>query len=119
MANAVKVSDSEMFELRRAASLQSRSLGGQAEYWMRLGRAFESNPVFGHAKVQQALKALVSPDDLSAEEQELYIEQLGQSHWEASPTEKTFFENLRARGGAVGMDEDGSIVVDGIPTVTE
>lgn len=110
MGNAVKVSDSEMQELRKAAALQSRSLAGQAEHWMRLGRAFETNPVFGYAKVEQALKALVSPDDLTTDEQELYFEKLASSHWESSPTETQFFESMLARGGAVGMDESGSIV---------
>ncbi len=111
MGNAVKVSDSEMQELRKAAALQSRSLAGQAEHWMRLGRAFETNPLFGYAKVEQALKALVSPDELTTDEQELYFDNLASSHWEPSPTETQFFESMMARGGAVGMDEAGSIVV--------
>lgn len=115
MSTAVKISDSEMSALRQAAALQSRSLSGQAEHWLRLGRAFESNPMFGYAKVEQALKALISPDDLNTDEQELYVEKLAESQWAPSAIEDNFFADLRARGGAVGMDEAGRILVDGVP----
>lgn len=54
------------------------------------------------AKVELALKGLINPDDLSTDEQELYLEKLSESYWAPSPTEDKFYANLRARGG---MDE--------------
>ena len=115
MSTAVKISDSEMLVLRKVAALQSRSLAGQAEHWLRLGRAFEANPIYGYAKVEQALQALGSLDDLNTVEQELYFEKLADSNWMPSATEDAYFTALRLRGGSVGMDDVGRIVVDHAP----
>lgn len=52
--------------------------------------------------VEWALHALISPDALSTEEQEVYFEKLAEIYRAASPTEDKFFADLRARGG---MDE--------------
>jgi len=111
MSSAVKISDIEMIALREAAALQSRSLSGQAEHWLRLGRAFERDPRYGYAKVEQALKGLVSPDLLNDSEQEDYFVKLSASYWEPSPAEDAFFADMRARGEGVGMDEAGNIIV--------
>jgi len=110
MSSAVKISDEEMQALRDAATLQSRSIAGQAEHWLRLGRAFESDPRFGYAKIEQALRGLVSPDDLSDAEQEQYFDKLGASYWDASPVEEAFFAEMRRRGEGVGIDEEGKII---------
>ena len=110
MSSAVKISDEEMQALREAAALQSRSIAGQAEHWLRLGRAFERDPRFGYAKIEQALKGLVSPDDLNDTEQEQYFDKLGASYWDASPVEDASFAEMRRRGEGVGMDEEGNIV---------
>lgn len=99
----------------------ARFFGGDARFWLNLqqdhdlkltGRAMskiidaEVSPLETalHAKVEQALHALISPDDLSTEEQELYFEKLAESHHAPSPIEDKFFADLRARGGAVGDD---------------
>jgi len=110
MTAAVKISDSAMSALRKAAALQSRSLSGQAEHWLRLGRAFECDPRFGYAKIEQALQGLISPDDLDDAGQEAYFEKLADGYWEPSPVEDAFFADLRARGVGVGLDGDGKIV---------
>lgn len=49
---------------------------------------------------------------MSEEEQERYIEKLAESQWSPSPTEEAFFTDLRSRGGLVGMDEAGQIVIN-------
>ena len=110
MSHAVKISETEMNALRESAALQSRSLSGQAEHWLRLGRAFERDPRFGFSKVEQALKGLISPDDLTDDQQEEYLDGLADGYWKASPTADAFFEDRRQRGLGVGMDEAGNIV---------
>jgi hypothetical protein len=110
MSYAVKISETEMALLRESATLQSRSLSGQAEHWLRLGRAFERDPQYGYAKVEQALKAQVAPMDLNTDEQERYFDQLAASYWEPSAVENAFFEERTLRGVGVGMDEAGNIV---------
>ena len=109
-SHAVKISEEEMKHLREAAPLQSRSIAGQAEHWIRLGRAFERDPRFGFAKVEQALRGLIAPMDLNDEEQDEYLDRLGRSNWEPSRTEDAFFAEMRGRGEGVGMDDDGRIV---------
>lgn len=110
MASAVKVSDAEMSEIRRAAALQHRSLSGQAEYWLRLGRAVERDPRFGHARIEQALQGLVAPMALESDLQDAYFEKLASSQWEASPVEDAFFSEMRVNGEGVGLDDRGNIV---------
>jgi hypothetical protein len=110
MSQAVKISDTEMDALREAAALQSRSISGQAEHWMRLGRAFERDERFGFAKVEQALKGLLAPMELSAEQQEDYFDRLEAMQLTSTVTEEEFFADRRRRGVGVGMDDAGNIV---------
>jgi len=86
MSQSLKISVETMNELRSAASLTSRSLAGQAEYWMRIGRAIERSPHFNYLHIEQALKGLIAPAELSLEEQEVYVDALADSLWQ--PSEK-------------------------------
>lgn len=61
-------------------------------------------------KVERALRGLVAPMDLSEAEQELYFEKLSTSYWEPSKKMDAFFEDRRARGLGVGMNDAGDIV---------
>lgn len=110
MAQAVKISDDEMAVLRQAAALQSRSLTGQAEHWLRLGRAFERDPRFSYVRVEQALKGLVAPMDLTDDEQEQYFERFDELLSKPSPTANAFFKDRQEQGLGVGMDETGNII---------
>ena len=110
MAAAVKISDTEMSALREAAALQSRSISGQAEHWLRLGRAVERDPRFGFVKVEEALKGLIDIDDLTTAEQEEYLDGFDALLSKPSPVADAFFENRRMLGLGVGMDEAGNIV---------
>jgi len=62
------------------------------------------------SKVELALKGLVRPMDLNAEEQDDYLDRMGASHWEPSPVEEAFFAERRRLGQGVGMDEGGNII---------
>jgi hypothetical protein len=111
MSYAVKISEIEMNALRESAALQSRSLSGQAEHWLRLGRAFERDPRFGFSKVELALKGLLSPDELADSEQEEYFDGIGDGYWKKSNVADSFFDERRRRGLGVGMDEAGNVVL--------
>ena len=110
MSAAVKISDTEMAAIREAAKLQSRSIAGQAEHWLRLGRAFERDPRFGYAKVEQALKGLLDVDDLNDQEQEEFFDRVGSVLAAPSALEDAFFKDRQERGLGVGMDEAGNII---------
>jgi hypothetical protein len=110
MGYTVKISKTEMNALRESAVLQSRSLSGQAEHWLRLGRAFERDPRFGFSNVEQALKGLLSQDELTDAQQEEYLDGLSDGYWKKSHVADSFFDDRRARGLGVGMDEAGNVV---------
>ncbi len=110
MSQAVKISDADMQAVREAANIHNRSISGQAEYWLRLGRAVERNPAFGFDRIDQALKGLLSPDDLTGEEQEDFFDRFADRMDEASPQEQQFWADRQARGLGVGMDEGGVLV---------
>lgn len=110
MSSAVKISEATMIALRDNAVLQSRSISGQAEHWLRLGQAFERDPRFGYARVEEALQGLVAPMELTDDEQEKYFDRLGESYGEPSPTEDAFFAEMNRRGEGVGLDENNNLV---------
>lgn len=100
--SSLKISASEMHLLRQAADLHSRSLAGQAEHWMRLGRLVEQNPSFTHPDVARALAKEITPEDLPLSVQEEYFDRLGDLMTLPSAEEERFFAEMRRRGGAVG-----------------
>lgn len=110
MSQPVKVSDEMIEVLRDTAALQQRSIAGQAEYWMRLGRAVERDPRLSFALVEQALRGLVPPAQLSGDQQEEYLDRLEDMQDAPSATEEAFFADRRRRGVGVGMDDAGLIV---------
>jgi len=61
-------------------------------------------------KVDGALNGKIAPGDLTEAEQEVYFDKLGASYWVPSPIENAYFEELRRRGGGVGMDDEGNMI---------
>lgn len=100
--SSLKISESEMHLLREAADLHSRSLAGQAEHWMRLGRLVEQNASFSHPDVARALSREIAPEALPLSLQEAYFDRLGDLMTMPSPDEERFFAEMRRKGGAVG-----------------
>jgi ParD-like antitoxin of type II bacterial toxin-antitoxin system len=100
--SSLKISDTEMHLLRQAADLHSRSLAGQAEHWMRLGRLVEQSPSFTHPDVARALAREITPEELPLSVQEEYFDRLGDMMTMPSAEEERFFAEMRRRGGAVG-----------------
>lgn len=110
MAHAVKISDSEMSAIKEAAEINNRSISGQAEYWIRLGRAVERDPRFGYIQIEEALKGLRPVSSLTDEQQEEFLDRFSEAMREPDEAELAFWEDRRRRGLGVGMDEDGNIV---------
>jgi len=111
MAQSIKISDEEMTFLRKEAKLSSRSIAGQVEHWLRIGRAIEKSPAFSYRRVQEALTGLVSPDDLNAEEQEVFFEEFEDDIWKRrTPEEEAAFVKHLGKGTLVGLDDDNELV---------
>jgi len=104
MAQSIKISDEEMELVRREAELSSRSIAGQVTHWMRIGRALERAPGFSYAHVRAALAADRSPDALSADEQEVYLDALADVGRDGAPEQDAFFKARRETGLGVGLE---------------
>jgi ParD-like antitoxin of type II bacterial toxin-antitoxin system len=107
MSSAIKIRDTEMQHIREAAELQSRSLAGQAEHWIRLGRSFEKSSEVTFSRVDQALRRLISSDALNEEEFDVYLDRMAS---EPTQEEALFFAKMRATGFGVGLDDDNNLI---------
>ena len=118
MSQSIKISDEEMNLVRPAAKLHSRSVAGQVEHWLRIGRAIEQSKFFSYQNIKNALLGLKNVDDLSLEEQEVYFQELDKGMWE-SPTEaeQTEFKRSLGNRSLYGLDESGKIIVEQPPQV--
>jgi len=67
MSHPVKLSDDLIDEARRYASLNSRSVPKQIEYWSRIGKIVEDNPDLSYAFIKQLLlsKRELGDDELT------------------------------------------------------
>lgn len=110
MAQSVKLADDVMRYVRKESSLQSRSVAGQITHWINIGRAIEQSPAFDYAHVSAALEAALSPDDLTAEEQEVWFAQFAEDMAEPGDAEHAFFANRKQLGRGVGMTDAGELV---------
>ena len=110
MAQSFKIADEEMEVVRKESALQSRSIAGQIVHWLRIGRAIERSPKFDYARIRAALEAELSPDELTGDEQEVWIAELGTEMTTPPSDEKAFFSRRRRKGQGVGMDEDGKLI---------
>lgn len=110
MARSVKIADDVMALVRRESALQSRSIAGQIAHWIRIGRAIERSDTFDYRRIRAALEASLSPDDLSAEEQEVWFAEFADAMTEATEQELAFFAERRRLGRGVGLDDTGELV---------
>lgn len=109
MAKTVKL-DEELVELAaREAKLMSRSLAGQVRHWMRIGMSIERSRAFDQSRVAIALDGRIGPDDLTAAEQESFVEGILGAAREGTPEQERFFAERRARDLGAGLD-DGVLV---------
>lgn len=110
MPRTVKMSD-EMVNIAESETLISgRSLAGQVEHWAKIGRAIEQSPTFNYERIKAALTAQVAYDELTSEEQEVYLEEIDELSWaEPDAKEKAYFAQLTGPG----LDENGKVIYPG------
>ncbi|MGJ8625215.1 MAG: TA system antitoxin ParD family protein [Yoonia sp.] len=110
MAQSIKLSDDVMSVVRRSADLQSRSVAGQITHWINIGRAIEQSGAFDYQHINAALAGTLSPDELSAEEHEVWFAQFGEDTTAPSDQEEAFFAQRRQLGRGVGLNDKGELV---------
>ena len=63
MSQSVKLSDDLLADARRHASLSSRSVPKQIEYWSRIGKIAEENPDLPYGFIKEILLSKQEADD--------------------------------------------------------
>ena len=110
MSRTVKMSDEMVSIAENETLISGRSLAGQVEYWAKIGRAIEQSPTFDYQRVKAALTAQIPYDDLTGEEQDVYLEELDDALWsEPDAATKTLYAQLTGPG----IDENGKIIYPG------
>ena len=110
MGQSVKLNDELMDMIRSESLLQNRSVAGQIMHWIQIGRAIETSRHFDYQQVRDALEALISPDQLSEEEREVWRVGFADHMRNAGAEEKRFFQDRRQKGRGVGRDSSGALV---------
>lgn len=112
MAQSVKLADDLMSVIRKESSLQSRSVAGQVMHWVNIGRAIEKSETFDYERIRSTLEAELSPDDLTAEEQEVWFAEFADKMSELGRQEEHYFLSRRSLGRGVGLSETGELVYE-------
>ena len=110
MAQSIKLGDDIMSVVRRESGLQSRSVAGQITHWINIGRAIEKSSAFDYQHISAALAAELSPDALSAEEQEVWFAEFADDVTEPTDHEQEFYAQRRKLGRGVGLNEKGTLI---------
>jgi ParD-like antitoxin of type II bacterial toxin-antitoxin system len=63
MSHPVKLADELLLQARRAASLNSRSVPKQIEYWSRIGKIAEENPDLPYGFIREVLISKQEAED--------------------------------------------------------
>ena len=91
---AVKLPTPIVEHARAAAKLHSRSIAGQVEHWVRIGRAIERSKSFSLDRVEAALRADLDADTLTPDEGVVYRDRFIDAMKTASPREVEFYKQL-------------------------
>ena len=113
MAQSVKLSEKIMAFVRRESALQSRSVAGQITHWINIGRAVENSGAFDHQRINDVLQANLSPDDLTADEQDVWFSQFAANMTRPGKVESEFYAKRQKLGCGVGLSDTGQLVYQG------
>jgi hypothetical protein len=92
----IKMNAKLVEEARTIGATFNRSIGGQIEYWARLGRAVEQIPGYTMDRVQAALEGRFDAAQLSDEERVYFDEMYGWALGNIKTAEeKEFWEKLK------------------------
>lgn len=95
----VRLNTEFLQEASRVAQVSARSLGGQVEYWARLGRALEASPAFSVAHVNAVLNGTMKIEELNALERAAFLEKLPDAFLEPSADLKAAYATLSKDSG--------------------
>jgi hypothetical protein len=109
--SSIKLSSDFVEEARRETGVSHRSVGGQVEYWAKLGRAIENIQGFDVERVREALNGRLRIESLpAAEGREPFLMRLSASFDNPDDATRERYVALGERKGAVGSDGKGGVV---------
>lgn len=103
MAKTIKIDDELMEVIGREADLMSRSLAGQVRHWVRIGMSVEKSRFYDQSRVVDALSGKLSPDMLTVEEQEAWVDGLFEAGRSGTSEQESFFAGRRAGSLGAGL----------------
>ncbi len=110
MAQSIKISNAEMDILRDESKTFGRSIAGQAEHWMRIGRAIEQSDHFNYRKIQAVLNGTLNPDHLNRDEQAIYLDYIIDAMSAPQKAMRKYLSDQNEAGVGVGLDDDDNLV---------
>jgi len=110
MAQSIKISNTEMDILRDESKTFGRSIAGQAEHWMRIGRAIEQSNHFNYRKIQAVLNGTLNPDHLNRDEQEVYLDDFIEEMKRPQQEMSQYLSEKSEAGLGVGLDDSDNLV---------
>ena len=112
MAQSIKISNTEMDILRDESKTFGRSIAGQAEHWMRIGRAIEQSDHFNYRKIQAVLKGTLSPDHLNRDEEEVYLDDFIDAMKSPQDAMSEHLSKQNEAGVGVGLDDSDQLIFE-------
>jgi hypothetical protein len=101
---AIQIPASDSPQVHTAAAQQGHAVPGPVVCGNGIGQEGE--------RVERALKAQLSVDELSGTEQDAYFDKLEDAMWNPTEAERAAFAKVAMKPGAVGLeDNDRSVVV--------
>lgn len=102
MSQTIRIPEADYAKAQDAAKLNQRSLSGQIVHWMNIGRTIERSPGFSMDRVEAALRAEMHYDQLTPDEQEVFMEQFHDYMRNPGPEVDEFYAKLEEEAKAVG-----------------
>lgn len=110
MTQSVEISDELMRAVCAEARRRSRTVAEQFAHWVKIGRAIERSGKVDPARIDAALRGVLRTEDLTDVEGSVWGQDFADAVLHPSAGEITYFEERRAKGLGVGLDENGDLV---------
>ena len=107
---SIRISDKEFSTLKAAKQIGNRSIGGQAEHWMKIGRAIEKSSAFSYQHIQDALTGDYNPEELTPEEDAVFVDEYMDSLLTPTAEQDSFFTQRKKDKLGVGLDAKNNII---------
>lgn len=112
-SRSVKLSESFIEVATEESRVMERTIGGQIEYWAKIGRQVEASGALGVEGVRLLLMGKGSVQALTAADEPAYLDALTSKLESLDGSDSTVVDSLRARGVSIASaDDDGKLFIE-------